>query len=58
MSAAVPRALTQTLYSARVVQHTAADVRSGHPERQSSRHAEHSAPYQILDLYVASKENG
>jgi hypothetical protein len=30
---------TPGLYSARVVRHTAADVRTGGPERQSARHA-------------------
>jgi hypothetical protein len=47
-SASVPRDPAQRLYSAHVVLPTAADVRRGRPERQSSHHAEHKWPYQIL----------
>ena len=36
------------LYSARVVRHTTADVRTGGPKRQSSRQAEHIPPYPKL----------
>ena len=36
---------TQGLYSARVVRHTAADVRTGGPEHQHPRHGEHSRRY-------------
>ena len=35
--------------------HTAADVRRGHPERQSSRQARHIAPYQILEEQGAGR---
>jgi hypothetical protein len=48
LSESLPHALTQSLYSARVVRHTAADVRRGRPERQHPRHALHNGPYRKL----------